>query len=450
VNTLSRLWQRLTKGTTNRRIMRAALVIAALSVGIKVFSLAKELFVASRFGVSGKMDAFNIALLVPAFGINVIANSFSTALIPTYIHVREHEGPEAAQRLFSAIIGWSLVLLTVCAALLVAAAPLYLPVMASNFPAEKLALTLRLLVLMSPLMVLAGVANICGAVLNAGEKFALVAVAPLATPLLTIVCLLAGGAWGIYALAGGVVAGALVEMCVLSVALRRTGVSLRPRWHGFEGHLRQVAGQFSPRVAGNVLRSLTGVADNAFAASLPQGSVAALNYGKRIIGTLLNMGNTALGAAIVPYFSKMAAHRDWAGVRRTLQRYLALIFAATLPLAAVFYFASELLVRLLYQRGSFTAQHTALVAQVQAFYALHIPFAVANAFLSRFLTTMLATRVTMWIAAAALVFNVTLDIILIRKIGVAGIALSTSISALMIFVLQLFFARRVLRERAGQ
>ena len=446
-NAATRLWRRFTAGTTNRRIMRAALLIGALGVGVKVISVAKELLVGWRFGVSGKMDAFGIALLVPSFGINVIANSFSTALIPTYIRAREHEGPEAAQKLFSAIVGWSLALLTLAAVLLVACAPFYLPLLASNFPPEKLALTFRLLVVLSPLMVLTGVANICGAVLNAGEKFALVAVAPLATPALTILLLLAGRSWGVYALALGLVLGAAVEMSLLALALRRRGVSLRPRWHGLDEHLRAVAGQFSPRVAGNFLRSCTGVADKSLAAGLAQGSVAALGYGNRITSTLLNLISTALGAAIVPYFSKMAAHGDWAGVRHTLRRYLALIFVTTAPLAVLFYFGSEMLVRLLYERGSFTAQHTVLVAQVQAFYALHIPFAIANAFLSRFLITMMATRLTMWTAAAALVLNVTLDIVFIRKMGVAGIALSTTCAAFLTFGLQLYFARRVLREK---
>ena len=104
---------------------------------------------------------------------------------------------------------------------------------------EKLALTFRLLVLLSPLMVLTGVANICGAVLNAGEKFALVAVAPLLTPALTVLFLLAGRGLGIYALACGMTVGALAEMCVLAVALRRRGVSLRPRWYGLDEHLRR-------------------------------------------------------------------------------------------------------------------------------------------------------------------------------------------------------------------
>jgi putative peptidoglycan lipid II flippase len=447
VKLFNRWWQRLTQGSTNRRIFRAALVIGLLSAGIKFVSTAKELLVGWRFGVSGKMDAFIMALAIPTFGINLIANSFSAALIPTYISVREHEGPEAAQKLFSAIIGWSLLLLSGFAALLAASAPWYLPLLASKFPPEKLALTYRLLVLLSPLVVLTGVANICGAVLNAGERFALVAVAPLLTPALTILFLLAGRGWGVYALAGGMTLGALAEMCVLGVALRRQGVSLRPRWHGPDAHLRQVAGQFSPRVAGNFLRSCTGLADKSLAASLPQGSVSALGFGNRITATLLNVVSTALGAAMVPYFSKMAAHRDWEGVRYSLRRYLGLIFAATLPLAALFYFGSETIVRLLFERGSFTAEDTALVGRIQAFYALHIPFAVANSFLSRFLTTMLATRLTMWTAAAALALNITLDVVLMRRIGVAGIALSTTLSSLVIFGIQILFARRILRRR---
>src|SRR6185295_8459993 len=85
----------------------------------------------------------------------------------------------------------------------------------------------------------------------------------------------------IFALPVGMVIGAGFEMILLGVALKLRGISLRPRWHGFDPHLRQVGQQFGPRMGANLLRSGSAVADRSFAAMLPPGSVASLNYGTR-------------------------------------------------------------------------------------------------------------------------------------------------------------------------
>ncbi len=441
------VWQRLTKGSTNRRIMHAAVTIGVLTLLVKLAAVAKELVVGWRFGVSDVLDAYLIAVLIPPIGINIIANSFSTALIPTYIKVREREGPAAAQKLLATVTGWSLLFLSLGTALCVAFAPFYLPWLASGFTPDKLALTFRLLCVVAPMMVLTGLCNIWGAVLNAGEKFALAAATPVVTPLLTVILLFSGRHWGVFALAWGLVLGAVLEACLLGSALRWHGIGLRPRLSGWDDNLRLVGRQFSPRVVGNALRSGTNTADRALAGSLPAGSVSALNYGNRITSTLLSIVGTALGAAIMPYFSKMAAHHDWDGVRHTLQRYLALVFTATLPLAAFFYFFSTPLVQIIYQRGSFTGEHAELVGQIQAFYALHIPFAIANGILSRLLSSLLATHVTMWTAALSLLLNVVLDLIFMRKFGIAGLALATSCAAFATFLFQLYHVTRLLRTK---
>ena len=442
------VWRRLTKGSTNRRIMHAAVTIGVLTLLVKLAAVAKELVVGWRFGVSDVLDAYLIAVLIPPIGINIIANSFSTALIPIYIKVREQEGPAAAQKLLATVMGWSVLFLSLGTALCVVFAPWYLPWLASGFAPDKLALTFQLLCIVAPMMVSAGLCSIWGAVLNASEKFALAALTPVITPLLTVIALLFGGRqWGVFALAWGLVLGAGLEACLLGYALRWHGIGLRPRLSGWDDNLRLVVKQFSPRVVGNVLRSGTNTADRALAGSLPAGSVSALNYGNRITSTLLNVVGTALGAALMPYFSKMAAHHDWDGVRHTLRRYLALVFTATLPLAAFFYFFSTPLVQIIYQRGSFTGEHAELVGQIQAFYALHIPFAIANGILSRLLSSLLATHITMWTAALSLLLNVVLDLIFMRKFGIAGLALATSCAAFATFLFQLYHVTRLLKAK---
>jgi putative peptidoglycan lipid II flippase len=443
------LWERFTTGSTNRQVFRAATTIVILTSIAKLAAVAKELLVARRFGTGETIEAFLVAVLIPMLAINIVSNSLAIALIPTYITVRERDGKDAAQRLLSGITVWSLLLLGAVTLLILASSRWYMPWIASGFNQRKLELSFRLLLIVSPLIVLSGIANIWGAVLNAGERFALVALAPIITPSVTVVVLLFIVRYSIDALPIGMVFGAALEMLLLGMALRLRGISLRPRWHGLNADLRLVGQQFGPRVGASALRSGSVVVDRALAATAAPGSVAALNYGNRVVITLLTVIGAALGSAITPYYSKMIAKRDWQGVRHTLRRYLVLLFLASIPLVLLLFFLTVPIVQAVFQRGSFRAKDTQLVAQIQALYALQIPFYLGNVLVSRLLSSLLASQIAMWAAALNVALNVVLDIVFIKMMGVPGIALATSCASLFTFCFLFYHSVKILKQRAA-
>jgi putative peptidoglycan lipid II flippase len=424
---LVNLWKNLTSGSINRLIFGAAIKVAILTALVKIMAVSKELLVAQRFGIGDALDAFLIAFLVPSFIINVLAGSLSASLIPTYIRVKEQEGIKAAQKLFSGATLWSLILLLIATVLIVAAAPLYLSWIAKGFSPEKLHLTFQLLCAIAPLVLIDGFIIIWGAVLNAGERFALVGITPIVTPAITIVLLLGfESSMNSFILVAGLLSGALIEMILLGAALKRQGFSLIPRWYGFNSHLRHVAAQYIPMMAGMLLMTSTTLVDQSMAAMLSPGSVAALNYGNRVIALPLTLATTALSTAVVPYFSKMVASEDWRQVDRTLQRYLSLIFITAIPLTGLLILFSQSIIQILFQRGSFSVNDTHVVAQIQSCFSLQIPFYIAGILIVRLISAIRANQVLMYGSAISVIVNVVFNYLFMQQIGIAGIALSTS------------------------
>jgi putative peptidoglycan lipid II flippase len=423
---IAKIWESVSTGSINRKIFSAAMIVAGGTAFVKVIAVVKELVVAAQFGTADELDAFLIALIIPSVIINIIADSFNAALIPTYIKVREQEGKSAAQELFSGATIWSVGLLLATTFFLLLAAPIYLPLITGGFSAEKVALTDRLLWMISPMILLTGINTVWGAILNAGERFALVALAPIATPAITMILLLTIKDWGIFNLSIGMVVGQLLEMVIVGKTLQKQGISLVPKWHGFDDNLKQVAGQYAPMIAGAFLMCSSGLVDRSMAAMLPSGSIAALGYGERVISLPITIATTALSTAVIPYFSQMVALDDWKGIRRSLNYYMGLIFAVTIPVAGIIILFSEQIVRLLLQRGSFTAENTQTVALIQACFALQIPFYIASVLAVRLNSAMRNNKVMMWGSAGNLIVNVGLNYLFMNWFGVAGIALSTS------------------------
>jgi putative peptidoglycan lipid II flippase len=443
-------WGAFTSASTNRKIFGAAAIVALLTGLVKLAAVVKELVVAWRFGTADTLDAFFIALLIPSFIVTVVARSFNPVFIPAYILAREQEGAERAERLLagaSLCMGGLLVAMTL---VIVFGAPAYLPYLASGFGAEKLKLTEQLLVITSPVILLKGVVSLWSAVLNAGERFALAALSPVVTPVVTILFLVLSREKGVFALADGLVWGALLEMLLVGAALRRKGVHLLPRWHGLDASLRGVISQYAMILVGVLLLNSADLVDQSMAAVLEPGSVSALNYGKRINGFLVDLTAVALSTAAIPYFSKLIADRDWEDLRQTLKRSLLMIFVLTVPPSLMFFVLSEFITRALFQRGSFTAEDTALVARVQALYVLQIPFHVAGILMVRLISTMQKNHVLMWAFGVNLVVNIILNYLFMKWLGVAGIALATSCEYFLLFLFASFFLYRQLNGRVDE
>jgi len=351
-----------------------------------------------------------------------------SALIPSLVETRQNQGNQAAQRLFSSMILLSVLALLGLALLLGLLAPYYLPYLGSGFTAAKLRLTRDLLYILLPFIFFSGVAGSASALLNATEKFALPALAPLLTILVTILFVVCAPLeWGAVPLAGAVVAGSVLEAALLVTCLGRQEIRWKPHWGGLTPELSRVLGQFFPMAVGAFLMTSSGLVDQSMAAMLPQGSVSAMSYGNKIVAVVIAIATTALGTATLPYFSKMVAQKDWRGCRQTLKRYSLLIFAITVPPTLCLMVFSKALVRLFYQRGAFTGADTYLVSWVQICYSFQVPFYVLGALLVRFLSSVRRNDVVLWVAAVNLVLDIVLNLILMRWWGIAGIAMSSSL-----------------------
>ncbi len=439
-------WKKLSTGSVNRQIFAAAIIVTGMTVLVKIASIGKEFVVAWSFGTSNSVDAFVIALLLPQFIANVVAAPFKPALIPTYIRVREQQGQQQAQKLLSGAISYVIGLLILATILMVAFAPLYLPAIASGFDSSKLNLTFLLLLGISPLIVLKGMVTIWGAVLNSGERFALAALLPIIIPALSIILILNFPSWGIFALVAGLIGGNILQIILLGASLRRNGISLMPKLSKFDSNLKEVFGLYKASAAAAFLMGSTKLVDQSMAAMLAPGSVAALSYGNKLTALPLTLATIGLSTALMPYFSKMIAREDWRGVKRTLKHYLKLIFFTTIPLTIILLVFAVPIVRVLLERGAFTANDTSLVAYIQGLYSLQIPFYVANVLMIRLITSMRLNHLIIWTCAINLLINILFNILLIKWIGIAGIALSTSLVYVVCFSVNFIFVTRKMSQ----
>jgi putative peptidoglycan lipid II flippase len=322
-------------------------------------------------------------------------------------------------------------------------------VLARAFAPEKRELTRRFVVVLAPFVVLDGIAGMFTAALYAKKRYAnaiLVSATPPLVTLLAVLCLSA--TWGVSALVLGALVGAGLEAILSGVLVRRMGMAVVPALSQPGPEDLGLLRGFGLLLVGGFLMSSNTVVDQTMAAGAGAGSVASLGYGAKIPAAFLGLAGAALGTVTLPHYASFVASRRFTELGANLRRHVLLLAAAGFAVAVPLALLSRPLVHLLFEHGSFLAADTLRVSQIQAMYALQIPGYVAGIAAARFLNAMGRDKWILAVSFVNFVLNVTGNWVLLRFIGVPGIALSTAIVYSVAATLLLILCRKAVRHEA--
>ena len=434
---------------TDRRVLAAAGVVAAVSIVVKAGSGLRELLIAWYFGTSDPLDAYLVGYAVPYFLVTLLAGSLPYVLVPAYMQVRVEQGAAAASRLASAVLVASTASLLALGLVVGLGAPAYLPLVAYGFAPEKVRLAQHVALVLAPTLVSSVLISMLAALLNAHQRFLAPALSPLISTFVVVAAVVTlGSSLGVDALAYGLLVGTVVEVAWLAW-LARGAVALRPLNPLVNPHVRHLGRRFVPTLVGAALMASTLLVDQAMSTGLAPGSVAALNYANRLVTVPLGLTAAALGTAILPHFSDLVARAEWAELRGSIRRFLRLTMLLGLPASIVLAGAATPLTEVLLRRGAFTAADVPVVASCLAALALQVPFYTGVILLMRLALALRLNGAIATISALNLGLNVGLNAWLASVMGVAGIALSTSLVYVCSFGLLLALTRRALHTRGG-
>lgn len=408
------------------------LLVALLTMVGKIVAFAKDALVANKLGTASELDAFMLVFGFFTFVGSVLGGGIPESFVPAYAELRERRGLRRAYRLGIQSVAAHFAALLICGGLLALAAPSVVAWATKGFDPAKQALAVSLLRGLLPFLLCFGVAQHLGAWLRAGKTFLLAASAPMLVPLgIVIALLVAGNQVNAWTLVSGTVWGAAAHLAVLLVAIFRRlprrlswwRCSLRHR----EPALRVVLRNAAPFLIGGVAFGSAAVVDQTMAAWLTAGSVAVLGYSDKVCAIVLAVTAGPASDVLFPHFAELVAQRDWNGLRRRLFTSAGIIVSASLPMTLALCLLAPWMVRILFERGAFGPQDTQRVAEVLRYAAFQIPFYILGTVAARVAISLQASRYMLTVAFSALFLNASLNYALMRHLGAAGIALSTTI-----------------------
>lgn len=410
------------------RVVSGIVLVAGLTAVAKMASFFKDAAVARFFGTGDDVDAFLMAFGLLVFACSLAGGALPEAFLPAYVEIRHRSGYRRAQRfaLQSALLhGVILVLLTVLAW---TAAPWLIRWAARGFPQEKQELAVNMMRGLLPFLLSFGMSFQLAAWLRAEKKFVVPTSAQMLVPLMMLLMLaVAGEKADVWTLVSGTCWGAVLHVAVLGVSVRRDIKVGFKRLSLLDPGLRGVLRSTGHYLLAGLVFSSAVVVDQVMASWLEPGSVAVLGYTEKVCSIILAVTAAPAAEVLFPYFADHVARQDWEGVRRRLFTSVGMILSVALPAALLLCIFGPWIVKVLFERGSFTHEDTMRVANVLRYAALQIPFYILGGLTSRVVVSMQATRFVLLLSVFGLVGNAALNWLFMWDMGVAGIALSTAL-----------------------
>lgn len=418
--------------STRRRIgtLANALIVAGGYLLSRILGLVRDVIISNQFGTSAQLDAFRATFgVIDMIYIVVAGGALGTAFIPVFAGMLS-EQRDAAWRLASAVLNLALLGL-VAASLLVGifAEPIVALTVGSGFDAPTRALTVDLLrfTLIQPLLL--GIGGLAKATLESFERFGIPALGANLYNLGIIGGALLSPWLGVYGLAFGIVVGAALFLIIQIPSLLQLGAHYTMRaWLDTTG-VRQVARLIGPRLFGQAVWQINLIAVASFASLASPGSVAANGYALQLM--LLPHGLLALsvGTVIFPQLARLHANGEHTAFREQALSALRAVLFVAIPASAILGVLATPVVRLLFERGAFTAESTALTTQALDFYMFGLAAFTASEILVRTFYAMQDTRTPVAVGCIAVVVNIGLGYLFLRNGGgLGGLAFAFSIA----------------------
>ncbi|WP_198374793.1 murein biosynthesis integral membrane protein MurJ [Neoroseomonas rubea] len=417
-------------------MFRSVMTVGAWTMASRVLGFARDILIAARLGAGPVADAFFVALKLPNLFRRLFGEgAFNAAFVPAFAGALVKEGQDAARDLaerMGALLALWLGLLTVLGLIFM---PQVLAVLAPGFRAdpEKFALAVELTRITFGYLPLICLVALISGVLNALDRFAAAAAAPVFFNLF-LMAALAGLTPHVatpgHALAWGVLASGFVQLAMVWVAARQAGMALRLlRPPALTPPVREVLRKMAPGVLGAGVTQINLAVDVVIASLLPSGAVSYLYYADRIAQLPLGVVGAALGTALLPLLARQLRGGQSLSAHRSLNRGVELALLLALPAAAGLAAAAMPIMAALFQRGAFGEAAAAASAAALMAYALGLPaFVLVKVFAPGFFArgdTATPVKVGLFVVA----LNLALNLLFMGPLGHVGVALATALAA---------------------
>ena len=419
-----------------KHLMKAAAVVALMTLIGRILGLIRDIVSAKNFGTSWQWDAFLYAFMLPNLFRRVVGEGgLTSAFIPVYNEIGEKQSRGEAFRFANITI--SFLSLALFAFILGVEGLLHI-LLKIGFQSQIVMLTLDLSRILFPYLWFLSLYALGMGILNSHRHFLAPAMGPAILDLVWIGAVLWVPSWmghdylgKIRWLSYAILFAGFLHVAVELPPLRKIGFNFKWMWDtGYPG-LKKVWKLLLPVVLSFAVVQINITVDMTLGMIIGPGANSSLWYGNRLMQFPLGIFALAMGTALLPMLAQQIARGEKESSRKTLSFALRSIFFIILPSSVGLIVLREPIIRMLFERGEFDAVSTARSAAVLLGYTIGLFAFAGQKIMNSGYYAAHDSKTPMKISIVALCSNIVLNLILMVPFKEAGLALGTSISGII-------------------
>ena len=431
------------------KVARTTLILMIFTMLSKVLGFGRELVLASYFGTSAYSDIFLTVLNIPNTICAMIGAALITSYIPVYYEVNKLEGEREALKFTNNTFNLFFIISILLFLLgLIFTEPL-VKIFAMGFEGQKLKVATSFTKIMIIGIVFISLSKMMTSFLQVKNNFKIPGLIGIPYNIIIIAAIIISSKGDIYIIAIGASVAMLSQFVFQLPYALKSGYKYEFYINIKDKYIKRMLYLVGPVFIGVAVNQINDIVDRTLASTLIDGSLSALNYANRLNLFVTELFIASVVVVVYPMISKLASENNKKEFVEFISTAINSIILIIMPISIGAISLSTPIVKLLFERGEFDERATYMTATALMGYSIGMVAFGLRDILGKVFYSMQDTKTPMINGIIAVSTNIILNIILVRYMGHAGLAIATSISAIFCVVL-LFIALRKKISYFGQ
>jgi putative peptidoglycan lipid II flippase len=357
-----------------RQLLLGSAVVGFFSLLSALSGILVETSIAANLGLSRNSDSFYVAFTIPYIITNLLSATSQFSLVPFFSTLDSRDSSEGLGKGVSYVVNLVFLGLGLFAAVGGIGAPWIMRGIAPGFTRPQIELATQLSRWLFLVIVPAGIAEVFRSFLLSRRSFVLSSAAGFIRNVVVILVILwRFDRYGPFSIVLGYLAGYLLQMVVLGVQIVisfpvRYSLTLTGSGEAF----RRLRGAGTAQIGGALAWQVVVLAERMIASFLPAGTLTAVNYGSKILYTMVELLGGSVGTAALPQLARAAMNNAHEEERRTFKDISEISLFLTSPAVVFCLMLAHNIIRLVFERGNFTPAATGLMSRIFFYYCLSL------------------------------------------------------------------------------
>ncbi|UPA31296.1 murein biosynthesis integral membrane protein MurJ [Terrisporobacter glycolicus] len=417
------------------KVAKSAIGLMVVTMLGKMLGFAREMVLASVYGASIYSDAYITASNIPIVIYSSIGAALGTTFIPMYFDIKNNEGDKESLKFTNNIFN---IISSICILLTIVSiffSEQIVKIFAVGFEGEILQIAINFTEIQLLGIVFIALMYMMTSYLQTKGNFVIPGFVSIPKNIITIGSIILSIKYGAYVMVWGTLIGTISQLLLLIPFAVRSGYKFQPYINFKEPYIKKMMLLIGPVFIGVAVNQINAMVDRTLASTLIEGSISALNYANRLNQFVMGLFIASVAAVVYPLLSKLASENNKDKLIQTISTSINSIVIIVVPISVGAIILSKPIVRVLFERGEFDVRATSMTAIALAMYSIGMTSAGLRDVMGKIFYALKDTKTPMVNGAISMVINIILNLFLVKKMGIAGLSLATSLSSIICILL---------------